>query len=188
MTLLDVVSNPEQLFSRLLLCFDELELEISKGRKRHFENSEVHKMKTRKMQSLLVLTARLASDPAISLAFKSNLVDVLNQELLEHNNQTSVRYLLEWTAIVAIYYSTESCPAAAEQLLQLSWSALETAAVTKMGAVPGFINIIAHLAARTEMPNHESLMEKALLMVLISDGNSEIDANMREKSLIFDIF
>lgn len=48
-------SNQTSIVKTFLATFPSLELEASKGRLRHFENSEIHKLTNRLMQATLVL-------------------------------------------------------------------------------------------------------------------------------------
>ena len=52
----------------------DLQLEVSKGRIRHFENSEVHKLRNRMMQALLLVSSVVGAHPLIGMLFLSILL------------------------------------------------------------------------------------------------------------------
>lgn len=80
---------------------------------RHFENSLLHKVRQRIHQSYLVLC------PLLQVGQAALLFDALCLGLLEHNQQTSVRYLAEWcVAVICIGH-----PHLAEQV----WSWMDRA-------------------------------------------------------------
>jgi len=187
--LVSVISSSEpqcvpSLMASILDAFSGLQVEVSKGRTRHFENSDIHKLRHRMMQAMLVLCKLVGGFHTVDMCHKLELLSWVLNELQQHKDQNSVRYLLEWTATVLASSiqathrqnnqtnDTESPESekpkfntnATNSPESMLWQQLEIASQTKsLGAVPSFITVIVNLAC---LPNASAtLWEQTILEV-----------------------
>jgi len=169
--LLDVLSlaksNQSFIIKTFLKSFAALEIEVSKGRQRHFENSEIHKLKNRMMQAILVLASFIGSSSDVGPDYKLQLLNTFLQQLLDHNDQTSVRYLLEWscTILIASSLSPSSGNTLSVGLEDCLWDWLKTAGDTKISSIQSFLQVVTSVACLPFLPNQESYIEHALVEV-----------------------
>jgi len=102
------------------------------SRNRYYENSMVHRLNQRANQACLIFSPLFDSPSAVVL-FEQQC-----SRLLDHNQQTSVRYLIEWSLIVLCTRH--------QILLPQLWEWLSKAALHRAGAVSSFITVVTHYA------------------------------------------
>lgn len=116
---------------KLMVELQQINIGVTGKRTRHFENSLVHKVRQRIYQTYLLLAPVLEEQEA------GPVVEELVEELLQHSQQTSVRYYCEWSLVVLL---------ARHRGLQASmWAWLERAAKEKIGSVPSFLVVITQV-------------------------------------------
>ena len=118
----------------IMKLFSELQIvntEVTGKRTRHFENSNIHKVRQRIYQSYLILLPLLSPDDS------AVVLDQVSATLMQHGEQTSVRYYCEWILTITVLTHPH--------LLSVLWSCLSSASVSKTGAVPSFIIILTQV-------------------------------------------
>ncbi|XP_022699351.1 uncharacterized protein LOC111266269 isoform X2 [Varroa jacobsoni] len=106
---------------------------VSSTRKRYFNNSTIHRVKTRAWQAILVLLDTAKSGPMLD-AF---LIYVLEQ-LKNGLHQMTVRILMEWCTVKVILRGQFD-------VIDLMSSATDKASAERMGSICSYLNILMHV-------------------------------------------
>ena len=104
--------------------------EVTGKRSRHFEGSQIHRVRQRLYQAYVLFCPLLTKTDGRDVA--KEVVDTL----LQHQEQTSCRYYLEWCAVLLL--TTQP------SLQGEMWAWLERASTEKVGSVSSFLVIITH--------------------------------------------
>ena len=123
--------------------------EVTGKRSRHFEGSLIHRVRQRLYQAYVLLS------PLLTEADGRDVANEVVETLLQHQEQTSVRYYIEWCAVLLL--TTQP------SLQGEMWDWLERASKEKVGSVPSFLFIITHvLLWGDEKVNGEERLGRAL--------------------------
>jgi len=144
------VTPKESMSAIILKVFAELQkinLEITGKRIRHFENSLIHKVRQRIYQCYVMFANLLESTES------EQILAELCKELLNHSQQTSVRYYCEWTATLILLNNN--------QFFTGMWEWLKKSATEKIGSIPSFLVIITQYLSLCVNLENEAL-EKAM--------------------------
>ncbi|XP_003744677.2 uncharacterized protein LOC100902995 [Galendromus occidentalis] len=106
---------------------------VSSTRKRYFNNSNIHRVKTRAWQVILVLLE--TSTPTKNHEILTNVF----KQLLNDNHQLTVRLLMEWCAVKILLKSKQP-----KSSIRMIMSAIETAARERVGCICSFLSILMH--------------------------------------------
>ena len=104
--------------------------EVTGKRSRHFEGSQIHRVRQRLYQAYVLFC------PLLNDTDGRDVANEVVETILQHQEQTSVRYYLEWCAVLLL--TTQP------SLQGEMWDWLERASVEKVGSVPSFLFIITH--------------------------------------------
>ena len=104
--------------------------EVTGKRTRHFEGSQIHRVRQRVYQAYVLFS------PLLTEADGRDVANGVMETLLQHQEQTSVRYYLEWCAVLIL----TTHPSLQQDL----WGWLERASLEKVGSVPSFLVILTH--------------------------------------------
>ena len=104
--------------------------EVTGKRTRQFEGSQIHRVRQRIYQAYVLFS------PLLTEADGRNVANEVIETLLQHQEQTSVRYYLEWCAVLLL----TTHPGFQKDL----WGWLERASLEKVGSVPSFLVILTH--------------------------------------------
>ena len=104
--------------------------EVTGKRSRHFEGSQIHRVRQRLYQAYVLFS------PLLSETDGRDVANEVVETLLQHQEQTSVRYYLEWCAVLLL--TTQP------SLQGEMWDWLDRASAEKVGSVPSFLVIITH--------------------------------------------
>ncbi|XP_011309831.1 uncharacterized protein [Fopius arisanus] len=140
-------ANFHDCVQQLLSMFKKLE------GKRYFGDSNVHRVKHRIMQGILLIQENILEDDIVSVH------DTLCHSILIESDQPSVRIMKEW-CLVLIYTKNAS-------LLDRIWDLFHLARENRPGSLTSVVSIVYHLA-QTLYPSSETLkfLEKAVSHIL----------------------
>ncbi|OQR68286.1 hypothetical protein BIW11_04588 [Tropilaelaps mercedesae] len=106
---------------------------VSSTRRRYFNNSNIHRVKTRVWQSILVLLGSSGDFPRPD----SFLQDIFHQ-LESDTHQMTVRILMEWCAVKVIINRKLD-------VAELVSSAIDKASSNRIGSICSYLNILNHV-------------------------------------------
>ena len=123
---------------RVLLEKNRVLSEIKASR---FLNSENHRKKQRLWQIILILVSRVKDEKCV-LEFSNTIL-----KALEGDNQTSVRFLMEWS-LVRLFSGHI-------HLLETIWKQMKNLYKTRLGYVASLISIVTHVFLTLEEPDSQ---------------------------------
>ena len=139
--------------TKLISVLLERNTMLSKTKASRYLNSENHRKKQRLWQIILTLVPRIADDKfALEL---SNSV----RKALEGDNQTSVRFLMEWTLVRL--FSTHI------HLLETVWEEMKNLYKTRLGYVASLISIVTHVFLTIDKPDSQMKYLQRLIPAII---------------------
>ena len=115
---------------------------LSEAKASRFLNSENHRQKQRLWQVILAITCRISDD-----TFASEFATKIFQAL-QSDNQTSVRFLMEWTLVRVLSTNVKH--------LDIMWQQFENVTKKRLGYVASLISIVTHLMLTLEEPQAQA--------------------------------
>ncbi|XP_015117795.1 probable methyltransferase TARBP1 [Diachasma alloeum] len=122
--------------------------------KRYFGDSNVHRLKFRIMQILVLLSWKITEDDARTVH------EALTQLILTESDQSSVRIMKEW--ILARLYTHH------EPLRDLIWNLFPSARKNRPGSLTSFVSIVYHVAKSLGKSKQLEYVRKAITHILPS--------------------
>ena len=135
---------------RVLLERNQTLSEIKASR---FLNSENHRKKQRLWQIILILVSRI-TDEKVALEFSNSV-----QKALEGDNQTSVRFFMEWS-LVRLFSSHI-------HLLETIWKEMKNLYKTRLGYVASLISIVTHVFLTMDEPESQMQYLQRLIPAIV---------------------
>jgi tRNA G18 (ribose-2'-O)-methylase SpoU len=126
---------------------------LSKSKASRFLNSENHRKKQRLWQIILVLVPRITDDK-FALEFSGSV-----RKALEGDNQTSVRFLMEWS-LVRLFSSRI-------HLLETVWEEMKNLYKTRLGYVASLISIVTHVFLTIDKPDSQMEYLRRLIPAIL---------------------
>ena len=135
---------------RVLLERSQVLSEIKASR---FLNSENHRKKQRLWQIILILVSQI-TDEKFVLEFSNTIL-----KALEGDNQTSVRFLMEWS-LVRLFSGRI-------HLLETVWKQMKSLYKTRLGYVASLVSIVTHVFLTLEEPEPQIEYLQQLMPAII---------------------
>ena len=126
------------LLLKLIRVLLERNQELSEIKASRFLNSENHRKKQRLWQVVLILVSRI-TDEHSAIEFSNILL-----QALESDNQTSVRFFIEWSLVRLLSGYT--------RLLDAIWQDMKNLYKVRLGYVASLISIVTHVFLTLEEP------------------------------------
>ena len=111
----------------LLSALQQVNTRVTAGKTRHFENSEVHRVRVRVYQVYVLVAGLLGAEEG------DEVMEEVCTALARHSEQASTRQLQEWAAVLLVL----SRPARLDRV----WERLESSAP---GPAPSWLTVISH--------------------------------------------
>jgi len=129
----------------------EKDRRISEKVKRYYDNSLTHRQKLRIWQTMLVLVKFIKEDNAREIM--SNVLSVMISE-----NQPSIRYYIEWFAVILVYKVLS--------LVSIIWQKLNEASERRVCSITCLMSIIMHLAVALADREFSEMAAEAFIKIL----------------------